>query len=271
MRRAVVVANADHQHLWGRAFGDGLERHGWSVEVSRVGLPCDLLVLWGTRKQWEIERQKLAGGAVCILERGYVGDRRQWTSVSFGGGLNNRGQFYGPFEDGRRLATLHPDALREGPTSGRMALICGQVPTDMSLRGWAPAETWLRMARELRALGYRPVAFRPHPVAAQDVPGGIGRAPEGSLSDLLRSASICVAINSNSTVESVLAGVPTAVFDDRAMAWPVAARNLKSRVAPVEESQRLAWARSLVWKQWSLDELREGHYWEIAKCHGLDL
>src|SRR5690606_28831613 len=96
MNHAHIVCHGrdpnSHQHTWGGAFGKGLEKHGWTVTYGSATRACDLLVLWGVRRRDWIARQKAAGGEVCILERGYLGDRFFWTSVSFGGELNGRAE-----------------------------------------------------------------------------------------------------------------------------------------------------------------------------------
>ena len=100
MRRSVVVAQGGialgHQSTWGGAFAEGLKRHGWQVTVGTVPEPCDMLVLWGTRNRQAIDAQERAGGEVCVLERGYVGDRFAWTSVSFGGEAQWARRIQGP-------------------------------------------------------------------------------------------------------------------------------------------------------------------------------
>src|SRR5689334_16783088 len=94
--------------IWGpmcefrTAFADGLRRHGWTVDATQAFGACDLLVMWGVKRRGDIERQRMLGREVCILERGYLADRYAWTSVSFGGGLNGRGDFRGDLTDGSR-------------------------------------------------------------------------------------------------------------------------------------------------------------------------
>ena len=104
--KAIVVASprAEHQTSWGGVFADGLRRHGWEVDILNRMKPADLLVLWGVRNSAAIEMQKAQGGEVCILERGYLGDRFKWASVSFGGKLNNRAEFRGVSSDPSRFA-----------------------------------------------------------------------------------------------------------------------------------------------------------------------
>lgn len=261
--KAVVVANinAGHQAAWGSAFADGLRRHGWAVEIDRRPSACDLLVLWGVRNQSAIAQQKSRGGEICILERGYLGDRFIWTSVSFGGGLNGRGKFRGPFDDGSRwekhfASLMQPWQQRDGG----YALIMGQVPNDMSLHGLRPQRLWEDASVALSDLGLE-VYFRGHPLAESvRVPGT--KPSKGDLQAALHGAALVLTINSNSGVDAVLAGVPTIALDDRSMAWPVTAHEVV--VPPMPD--RTAWAHAMAWKQWRLEEMASGECW--AACHG---
>lgn len=254
MKRAIIIASerADHQRTWGGAFAEGLRRHGWRATVEKSAGPCDLLAIWGVRRDHIIREQKQRGGEVVILERGYLGDRFQWTSVSFGGGLNGRAEFRGPFQDPSRWEThfahlMQPWRRREG-----VALICGQVATDAAVRH-VNIEAWYPKARAaFEALGYR-TKFRAHPLANKLRP-----APVRPIAEDLAESALAVTFNSNSGVEAVLAGVPTVAVDRGAMAWDVTGRELAVPPAP----DRTAWAHALAWKQWQMDEIAAGACWD---------
>jgi hypothetical protein len=223
--------------------------------------PCDLLVLWGTRNRHGISAQKRAGGQVCVLERGYVGDRFAWTSVSFGGSLNGRAEFRGPFHDGSRWERHHAYLLK--PWRDRRdgyALLIGQVPGDQSIAGVDIDGWYRRTATELKGAGWD-VRFRPHPVATERgyssvVPGvsTIG----GDLASALDGAGMVCTFNSNTAVESVLAGVPTIAVDRGSMAWDVTGREV-GREPPMPE--RTEWCYALAWKQWRMEEMLSGECW----------
>lgn len=254
----MAAPRAAHQQGFGGAFAAGLRRHGVTVEILPAPAPCDLLVLWGVRQRGAIERQKAAGCEVCILERGYVGDRFAWTSVSFGGGLNGRGEFRGPVNDRSRWDRHFAGLMRPWRRQAGYALIMGQVPTDAALRGLNPMGLWNDVAARLREQG-REVRFRPHPKAPGLRLRGIPLAC-GGLDDALTGASVVATINSNSGVDAVLAGVPTVALDAGSMAWSVAAHEVGEIVTPDRE----AWAAQLAWCQWTLDELGSGFCWEMV-------
>jgi hypothetical protein len=266
MKHAHIVANErmEHQVSWGGAFGEGLRRHGWHVTTSNRPEPCDVLTMWGVRRKDWIDAQKCAGGEVVILERGYLGDRFANCSVSFGGLLNGRATFRGPFADGSRFERHHSHLMK--PWRERhdgYALLIGQVPGDQSIAGVDIGGWYARTASELQGLGWD-VRFRPHPVALQRgystaVPG-IARI-NGDLASALDGAGVVVTFNSNTAVEAVLAGCPCISVDQGSMAWPVTGHQLLDIVTP----DRSAWAHHLAWCQHSLDEMSSGGCWEAVK------
>lgn len=256
MKRAHIIANerAEHQLSWGGAFGAGLKRHGWSVTVGKHHRPADLVVQWGVRGQSWAQSHKASGGEVVILERGYVGDRFSWTSVSFGGGLNGRGEFRGPVHDGSRWQRHFGHLIQ--PWQDRDdgdVLIMGQVDNDMAVANVDIHQFYRDAARAYQRSGYL-TRFRAHP-------GGrnTAAAPRASLADDLASARAVVTWSSNSGVDAVLAGVPTVAMDKGSMAYAVTGHML-GELPPTPD--RSAWAHRLAWCQWQRDEIASGACWD---------
>jgi hypothetical protein len=265
--KAVVLANerSDHQQSWGGAFAAGLRKHGVSVQVAGAAARCDLLVMWGVRNQAAIRQQKDAGGEVCILERGYLGDRFAWSSVSFGGGLNGHGRFRSASSDPQRFKRMVPAGLQPWRRRPGYALLIGQVPGDMSLAGANMARWYAETADDLQRAGFN-VRFRSHPVAdargynPEIIPGV--RQISGTLEEALADAALVATYNSNTAVDAVLAGVPTLAADQGSMAWEVTGRHARDVVMPDREG----WAARLAWKQWSMEEMATGACWEAVRA-----
>lgn len=250
----LVRPGAEHQEQWAAAFAAGLERHGWKAEIASAFRPSDLLVVWGVRRVDEMVRQRKTGGQICVLERGYLADRFQWSSVSFGGGLNGHGRFGGPFDDPSRWELYFSDLLRPWrEDDAGDVLICGQVPGDASIAG-VDMDGFYQLARDAFERQGFTVRFRPHP--------GRLRNPVAvpPLAADLATARCVVTYNSNSAVDAVLAGVPAVVFDRGGMAWPVAGHQFQ----PPPKPDRRRWAHRLAWCQWRLDEMAAGECW--AAC-----
>lgn len=262
MRTAIVIDNpraGNHDYGWRTAFAEGLRRRGWSVRMCSDAEPADLLVMWGTRRQDIVRRQKALGGEVCILERGYVGCRFTYTSVSFGGGLNGRGEFRTP--EGVGMERFDSLGVKLTPWASARpdtyALIMGQVQGDCSIRHVDIAEWYAATARQLADAGHRDVYFRAHPGSGRR--GGSGHVPGarslgGTLGEALAGAGLVVTFNSNSGVDAVIAGRPTVAMDAGSMVWDVAGHE----VTEVQRPDRTAWASRLAWCQFSKAEMESG-------------
>lgn len=259
MPNAVIRTNErlTHQIYWGREFGNGLKHHGWQVDLAdrtkTNQIPkCDLLVLWGIRDQEAIKLQKSRGDEICILERGYIGDRFAWTSVSFGGGLNGRGIYRGPLQDSTRWQKHFNHLLKEwNDRPNGYALIMGQVPGDTAVKNVDLTAFYRIASNTLIAKGME-TRFREHP--------RFHNKPRPLENDLA-GARCVVTWNSNSGVDSVLAGIPVVTMDIGAMAWDVSGHELAMPPKP----DRTAWAHAIAWKQWTKDEMASGYCWDMIK------
>jgi hypothetical protein len=238
-----ISPRAPHQVRHAEALREGFKRHGLAAEVSHGARhDAKTVVCWGWRngKAWRAQ-----GKSVLVMERGYIGDRMGvWSSLAWNG-LNGHGKVaHIPDDGGARFNRCHPGALKEWNPSGDYALIVGQVPGDSALYG-KDLSGWYA-AQAAKDWGM-PVYFRPHPLAhrrgpVKSVPG----APklDGDLREALTGAACVVTYNSNTAVDSLLAGKPTYVDDPGSMAWEV--------------EDRETWAHRLAWRQWTIDEFADG-------------
>lgn len=247
-------------HHLRRAFATGLRAHG--LRVREVGDPGgigaeEIVGLWGVRHRGVISRCRAEGRRVVVLERGYLGCRERWVSVSVGGGLNRHGRFPAGRDAGARFDRVA--RLAPWRAVGRIALILGQCPGDQSLTGIDPVTAWRRLAEMARRAGFEP-QFRAHPLMPLRMDGMANRAAGEPLADALSAAGIAMTINSNAAVDAVIAGVPAVVLDDRSMAWPVTGRE-----APPPTPAREDWAAALAWCQWEAAELADGSAWDAVR------
>lgn len=263
MKSAVIVVRSgmDHQKGWGGAFARGLVQRGWKVSIRDKPARCDLLVMWGVRNVPALRGMVGSSiGELCVLERGYVGDRFTWTSVSFGGGLNGHGVFRGPLTDASRWKTHFAPLMREWrDRPDGYALILKQVAGDSSIRGVDIGAFYERARAALEPM--MPVKFRPHPNMHPRQGEMHLAAVKASLADDLDGARIAVTFNSNSGVDAVLAGVPTIAVDRGSMAWDVTGHSLQ---VPPDAPDREAWAHALAWKQWRREEMESGYCQEMV-------
>jgi len=196
------------------------------------------------------------GRDVLILERGYIGDRFSYTSIGWNG-LNGYARFPHYADDGGDRFSRMGVEIEDWNPHGEYVLLIGQVKGDASLRGQNLRHWYADTARHARTVYNLPVRFRPHPEELKRGHSTTVAGCEtdlGKLRDALMGAAVVVTFNSNTAVESVLAGKPTVCMDAGSMAWTVCAHSLGDAPPRARE----AWAHALAWKQWTLDEIRNG-------------
>lgn len=262
MKIGIVANDLSHQVEHAYALEEGLARHGIETRIYGEGerVAEDTVACWG----WRIgEPLRAAAKDVLVLERGYIGDRTQWTSMGWNG-LNGRAKFnYGQCS---RFVNFERSYRYWNP-NGDYVLIVGQVAGDAAVQGVDLRKFYADCSRAAKEFFYLPARFRPHPVAIQfgqrvNVPDA--EVSYGSLHHDLEHAAVVVTWNSNTGVDAVMQGKPTIAFDRGSMAWPVTAHDFR---IPAEPANRREWAEALAWCQFSLDEIRSGFAWEHVR-HG---
>lgn len=246
------------------AAAEGMKRHGITPIMREPGQwgSCDLAVCWGVKRQPEMH----SGRRALVLERGYVGDRMNtWTSAGYDG-LNGMADFFNDKKSAARWNKHHKAEMKPWrEAKGDLVVIMGQVPTDASLRG-LNFNAWLReTAERLQRAGHR-VGFRPHPNHRDTLHVRGVEQLTGTMEEALARAKWVVTYNSNSGVLAVLAGVPTVSCHRGSMAWEMTGHD-PYLMPPTPD--RTAWASRLAWTQWSMEELRNGDFWDHLK-QGMD-
>lgn len=238
----------------------GFKRHGVEPRVLPCGKPeaCDLAVVWGVRKREEMK----SGRRALVLERGYVGDRFNWTSMGFDG-LNGKADFCNANMPGDRWGRIFSPLMKPWRGhDGDYVLILGQVTGDASFTGLVNIHRWYEtMGAKLRQAGHRTL-YRAHPLEKPYSYSPTIKPIGGLLADNMRRAKWVVSYNSNSALDAVLAGVPAVTIDRGAMAWDVTGHD--PCVAP-PMPDRTQWANNLAWAQWSPHEIEAGDAWDHLK------
>lgn len=251
-----IVANprARHQVQHQNALAEGMSAHGIkSIKTrSETHIETDIVACWG----WRIGKQlKESGHRVLVMERGYLGDRFSYASLAWNG-LNGHAEFpvYPP-DPSRYL--IHNIELKPWKQGGDYALILGQVPNDASLQGQDMLPWYNEITQKVKEKYNMPVVFRQHPdLNKRGMNQTIKNAEKstGTLEDALSEAAFTICFNSNSSVDSVIAGVPCIVGDRGSMAWEMCGHTIDDIVRP----DRQAWIENLAWKQWNIDEIKTG-------------
>lgn len=267
-----LVHEAKHQIEHAEALKEGLARHGIHTDygVHNQYLGTDLAIIWSWKQPELIRRQLNSGKHLLVMERGFIPNRMEWCSLSFDG-FNGRGKGVKAPDDKRfkkHFEHLYaPWQEIKEPT----ALVIGQVPNDPSLNGLDINE-WVRSTCiKLHDLGWH-VIYRPHPW----VVGHIRRGTmphltipytEVSYRDLQHDfcrAGIVVTYSSNTATESVLQGIPTIAMDEGSVAYPVTSHTLNHIL---HKPNRDEWRNDLSYRQWSMEELRNGDAWDFMKSY----
>lgn len=246
----------------------GFEKHGIKAEYHEPDRPvdCDLAVFWGHRQNKIIDKQKKDCKDYLVVERGYVGDRFQWTGMGFNG-LNGHAEFYANNMPKDRWDKYFPDHMRRWRNdNGDYVLLIGQVNGDASVKG-IDIHAWCQntcnnikmIDPEIR------VRYRQHPV---EVKRGIKKKINGAersnktLAEDLDGARCCVTYNSNTGVDAVLAGVPVVTMDKGSMVYNLAAPELDLNPPKLDRTQ---WTYNMAYCQWLPSEIKNGDAWEHLK------
>lgn len=260
MRIVWFQGSLRHHNERGKIFAAGMKRHGIDVSFSKRNshLDCDLAVFWSHKLHEVINRQRRASRDYLVMEAGYVGDRMKgFWSLGFNG-LNGRADFCNADCGTDRWLKYFPDKLqpwrKEG---GEYIVILGQVRGDESVRNVDLRAHYERWAHIIRVRFTEPVVFRAHPQDPNLSVNGL-RSVAGSLEEVLAKARFTVTWNSNSAVDSILAGVPTVVFDHGSMAYQIAGHDL---LVPPPMRWRNGWAGRLAYAQWTPAEIESGEAW----------
>ena len=258
----IYANHTDYQKGHGGALAQGLAVHGIATQMMRNMGPCrDRYVAC-----WSWHRGKLLrkmGKEVLIMERGYVGDRFAWTSLAWNG-LNGRATRYCTLSDPERFNRNFHGLMQPWKSGGDYVLLIGQVQGDASLGGMDLRGWYERTAREAHRAYGLPVRFRPHPESIKRghkviVPGA--KTLGGTLADAFAGAAVVITFNSNTGVESVLAGIPTVTLDQGSMAREVSAHSIGDITRP----DRSDWAARLAWCQFEMAEIKSGFAWECIR------
>jgi hypothetical protein len=238
-----------------------MEKHGIDASIGSAHKPssADIAVLWSWKRPAIIKTMLGTGRHLLIMERGFIQPRNKWVSLAVDG-FNNRGRFAPASDNGERWERLFAHHLRPWREGGDYALLVGQVPGDTALNG-SDIVAWTReKAAQLLDLGHK-VVYRPHPEKPTPCPAG-ATLSKGALAEDLSGAERVVTFSSTTAVEAVLAGIPTVVFDEGSVAFPMSSHDI---AAPLVRPDRTRWCHDLAWRQWSMEELSNGIAWAHVK------
>ena len=255
-----VRNNCPWHKRWIDAFAQGLHVHGVPFRIlpSSSYSPSDIAVCWGCNHPW-LEEQK-AYGRLLILERGFIGDRTQWTAAGWEG-INGRADFRNDLP-GERLEKMGWTLEDWQYNTDGVILVAGQVAGDNSVKHLKIDVIYRQAISDLLDCTHRKIVFRPHPLSRRDSWKHLG-VPLSQIEDPIKDinrAFVTVSINSNFGVDSIVNGVPHICLDVGSMAWEVSGLTALDAVFPYYPDRK-TWLKKLAYCQWNTKEMETGLTW----------
>jgi len=262
-----AIKNMSHQVERAESFCRGLKRHGYeNTHVLPMNQPisCDLAVFWGMHHSGAVRAlQERENKPWLMMERGYIGDRFQWTAMGYNG-LNGRADFLNKNSPSDRWDKYFPRILKPYH-DGEYILLAGQVLQDASIKHLKV--NYQTIANEIRKHTSLPIHFRKHPhklCANMKTPSGCITSPASTIEEAVENAKVCVCINSNSGVDAIIGGTPVINLDAGSMVWELSQHDY-SRINNPPHPNRSQWAYDIAYAQWHPTEIENGDAWEHLK------
>jgi hypothetical protein len=262
MKFTIHANNVQWQREYLPRFTAGLVEHGGRVEHStRDEADVDAVNIVFANNSWRNTVQNCHRKKIpCItVGRCFFGDRFKMVAIGWDD-FNAAADFCLPDtappyrweQHGVELAPWR--SLPDG-----YVLVCGEF---RNMDAW-----YAELKRSLDERGAS-VRFRPHPFV-EGIPNGWRKA-DGPKQDGIRisltNAAVNVTYDSISGCDSVIAGVPTVCYGERAMARPVSWASLADYWSdPDNLPDREPWAQRLAYCQWDHAEITRGEWWEHLK------
>lgn len=255
----------NHHRTPAEIFQLGLEKHG--IESSIHTNPdsidfADLIVLWGIRNVSKIKNKCYD---YLVMERAYFEPRNKFISLGFNG-LNGNANFVNenmPSDRWNQYFSNYMKPWRE--TQGDYILLTTQVKGDQSICNLN--FDYSEIISKIRANTNMRIMVKHHPVRKSD--WGELNVNElnrkVTIEDAVKNAHITVTVNSNSGVDSILAGIPVLNIDKGSMVWNLALQNDFTRINDPLKPDRMQWAYNTAYCQWLPNEILDGHAWDHLK------
>ena len=252
----------DAMYQGARKFNDSFIQDNYEYNA------CDVAVTWSIFKRHIPKtifrkrihnKQKELGKKSIILEKGYIA-----RNIYYSAGYNSQNgwaDFKNKNMPGDRWSRLSTP-IKDYRSNGEHILLCGQVPWDTAVQHINYKKWCEEVVSEIQKYSDRPIIFRPHPLAKKAIPeiNGTILTTADTIKEDFKNCWATVAFNSNSSVESVLEGIPSFVCDEGSMAWDVSNKDFSLLENP-GVFQRKQWAYNLAYSQWTLGEMMNGETW----------
>lgn len=270
-----------------------------NVEVS-FGIqerydPCDVAVMLGSWKDrdrpWHNTRNSVVKNArvFIVVETPFLdrktSEKNTQHRIGVNGFLSNDGIFTIKNYPADRLNNMGLTWQGWKNNKEGHVLLMLQLPGDASLRG-IDMYDWARWALDkIKQHTDRKIIIRTHPhhnpkeldvlhkfisdITLMEDPNikvRIGNS-EATLQKDLKDAYCSVSYSSGSSIDSILAGVPTIALDPANFAYGVSNNFIEEieNLRYTEEAHITQWLSNLAYSQWSVEEMENGTVWRHVK------
>lgn len=234
------------------------------IKVTRFSRMEDIVtpdvIFWGWKPAGG-QVLRACGKNILVIENGYLGDRtRNYTSLGWNG-LNGKAVMP-VYEFDKTMARSRAAGVRMKPwkndPQGKIVIL-GQVEVDASVRQVDIRKFYEVVGRIAQHIWDKPVYFRPHPESLKHSQGvlsveGLKNCNAPTLEECLNEAFFTICYNSNSSLDSVLHGVPTFIADKGAIAYDLGSHDLRALITPDREKA----VDRIAHQQWTLEEIASG-------------
>lgn len=201
---------------------------------------------------------------LLIIEMPLFRDTQDWY-YRFGFDHVHDGGRFISFAAGRERIKQLGLEVRPWKTDGNAIVIASQLQGDYSLDG-IDIDEWAADVANFVSCHYdRDIVIRRHPLsyngrcATYDVPNSVEISDAPLKRDLAR-AWRWVTFTSGSSIDAVLAGVPSVTLSQKNFSWSVSSHDLTNLASPATPD-RTDWLARLASHQWNLDEIASGEAW----------
>ena len=267
---------------YGLSFKEGLKKHGLDAELVHSNKPqrnsYDLVMGWGIRTIESL--QHLSYPTYIVAERGYLGNRKHYTSFGYNG-LNGHANFCNKNMSSDRFEKHFKHLYKEWNNEGEYILLALQSRNDKSIAhlfDQTGNKYYQNLLDKLKSLTSIPILVREHP---RNFLGkkcwNLDKANyqndeddtliDNPIENAIENARWVVTVNSSSGVDATLWGKPCINIDPTgSMVKDIAFTNFDQINEKVSEPiNRLQWAYNMSYTQWNKKEIVNGDAWDHLK------
>ena len=258
---------------------------------------CDVAVIMGSWKDRDRIHHNVRRDVVknaptfVVVETPLLGrvmfERSSQHRIGIDGFLNNTGTFLGGNAGNDRLSALDIkwNGWNNNP-NGHIVLML-QLPGDASLRGINMWQWGMWAYQSIRKYTNKKIIIRTHPGhhpkemdavykfisdvslnEDKNVEVVIG-SKERPLASDLKDAYCTVSYSSGSSIDSVLAGIPTIAMDPGNFAYGISSNYIEhidgDNIRKASDGDVVQWLQNLSYSQWSVLEMASGRAWQHLK------